>query len=141
VGRLFLFSVSCRKRNLFSLFPFHFLLSLKLFMLFQTCNFGFFALRHFLVSNWFYGRCRPRYKNIAVSTMSNAWWGCPSLNPNGFRTLLQRASFFSSFRKAVPRKEFEPNLLVKMISKAIKNIHSQTALSSYSSVSIIGYHV
>jgi hypothetical protein len=44
---LFLLSVFCRKRNLLFLFPFHFLLSLKLFMLFQTCNFGFLALRYF----------------------------------------------------------------------------------------------
>jgi hypothetical protein len=43
---LFLFSVFCRKRNLLSLFPFHFLLSLKLPMLFQSCGFFFLALRH-----------------------------------------------------------------------------------------------
>ena len=45
--KLFLFRVFCRKRNLLFLFPFHFLLSLKLFMLFQTCNLVFLALRHF----------------------------------------------------------------------------------------------
>ena len=52
---LFLFSVFCRKRNLLSLFPFHFLLSLKLFMFFQTSSFLFLALRHFLITNSFYG--------------------------------------------------------------------------------------
>jgi hypothetical protein len=52
---LFLFSVFCRKRNLLSLFPFHFFLSLKLFMFFQPRCFLFLALRHFLITNNFYG--------------------------------------------------------------------------------------
>jgi hypothetical protein len=86
VVRLFLFSVFCRKRNLFFLFPFHFLLSLKLFMLFQTCNFIFFALGHFLITKLFYGIITHLYKNIVVSTVQKARWGCPSLNPFRFRT-------------------------------------------------------
>jgi hypothetical protein len=52
---LFLFSVFCRKRDLLSLFPFHFFLSLKLFMFFQPRCFLFLALRHFLITNNFYG--------------------------------------------------------------------------------------
>lgn len=43
---LFLFCMFCRKRNLLSLFPFHFLLSLKLSMLLQTCNSIFLALMY-----------------------------------------------------------------------------------------------
>jgi hypothetical protein len=47
------------------LFSFHFLFSLELFMFFQTCSFLFLALRHFLITNRFYGVV-PLYKNIAV---------------------------------------------------------------------------
>jgi len=47
------------------LFSFHFLLSLKLFMSFKTCNFLFLTFRHCLITNSYHG-VAPLYKNIAV---------------------------------------------------------------------------
>jgi len=59
---LFLFSVFCRKRNLLSLFPFHFLLSLKLFMFFQTSSFLFLALGHISITKLHYNIIETIYK-------------------------------------------------------------------------------
>ena len=85
MGKLFLFSVFCRKRNLLFLFSLHFLFSLKLFMLFQTCNFVFLALRHFLITKQFHGITTFLYKNIVVPNAPKTVVGLPGFEP-GSRT-------------------------------------------------------
>ena len=99
LAKLFLFSMLCRKRNLLSLFPFHFLLSLKLLMLLQTCNFIFLALRHFLITKQFHGITTFLYKNIVILKCSKKVVGLPTPEPSWIQNLLNARLDFPNFKQ------------------------------------------
>ena len=100
----------CRERNLLSLFPFHFLNSLQLFMLFQTCSFLFLTCRHILTTERHYGIIF-----YSLKTLLFFFWGYKELI--GFRDIGQCALVCSVF-------EVEQNLRRKKLNGSQKAVYA-----------------